>query len=154
MLVPLVNFSSSFRFRVRQSCAVSLRLSPSKPACLPAACRRLPLTANQLPAATFHCLPLAAPGGSRLAPLVLVPVLLLPCSAAECCHHICCSHSVAQCGTRWWGLQSALHCCTVRLLAQHSVESPGACSNRAQWQILTTFFTVLLCCYVYSMRGC
>ena len=33
-LVPLVNFSSSFRFRVRQSCAaVSLRLSQSKPAC-------------------------------------------------------------------------------------------------------------------------
>ena len=33
MLVPLVNFSSSFRFRVRQSCAaVSLRLSQSKPA--------------------------------------------------------------------------------------------------------------------------
>ena len=33
MLVPLVNFSSSFRFRVRQSCAaVSLRLSQSKTA--------------------------------------------------------------------------------------------------------------------------
>ena len=33
MLMPLVNFSSSFRFRVRQSCAaVSLRLSQSKPA--------------------------------------------------------------------------------------------------------------------------
>ena len=109
MLMPLVNFSSSFRFRVRQSCAaVSLRLSQSKPACTRlSACRRH----SCLPAA-YHRLPLPAAGcPSRRAPLVLVPVLLpLACSAAECCHHICYFFSAR-------GAQR--------------VESPGACSNRA-----------------------
>ena len=118
MLVPLVNFSSSFRFRVRQSCAaaVSLRLSQSKPACTRlSACRR-----HSCLTAAYHRLLLPAAGcPSRRAPLVLVPVLLplpLACSAAECCHHICCSFSA-------WRAQehaaTALCCASKPTVQQH-----------------------------------
>ena len=135
MLVPLVNFSSSFRFRVRQSCAaVSLRLSQSKPACA------------RLSAWRRHSCRTAATGplAPRFGPRS--ELLLLPCSAAECCHHICCSQRGEP-----RSLQQPRYAAPASPRCSSAVQTASRHHASPQWQILTTFFTVLLCSDVSSL---
>ena len=136
MLVPLVNFSSSFRFRVRQSCAaVSLRLSQNKPAFARLSAWRRH-SCHRPPRPSFWCPSCCCRCHAQLLSAVITSAVPSVRRAVR---------------GEPRSLQQPRYAAPASPRCSSAVQTAPRHHASPQWQILTTFFTVLLCSDVSSL---